>query len=84
MSPTKGPNIIRFSVIISTTLLTLIFLALIPISRKAWLWNSCFNSTIGWINEKENDLDDWDKTAKEALAVGVCNGAVYEPRLKTN
>ena len=83
MSKIKGSIIIKSSVIISTTALVLILLSLIPMWQKARLWNKCFNSTIGWINDKENDLDGWDKTAKEALAVGVCNGAVYEPRLKT-
>ena len=30
-----------------------------------------------WINEKENDLDRWDKPAKVLLAEGSCNEAVY-------
>ena len=25
----------------------------------------------------------WDKVSKESIAVAVCNGAVYEPELKT-
>jgi len=27
-------------------------------------------------------LEDWNLSAKQSLAVGVCNGAVYEPSLK--
>jgi len=83
MSPNKGPKVIKYCVITSTTALVLIFISLIPLSKKAFYWNRCFQQTIRWINEKEKDLSGWDKTAKQALAVGVCNGAVYEPTLKT-
>ena len=27
--------------------------------------------------------ENWDKASKESIAVAVCNGAVYEPELKT-
>jgi len=82
MSPNKGPKVIKYCVITSTTALVLIFISLIPVSRKAFYWNKCFQQTIRWINEKEKDLSGWDKTAKQSLAVGVCNGAVYEPTFK--
>ena len=55
---------------------------LIPMSRQASYWNRCLDSTVGWINEAP-DLKGWDTKAKESLAVGVCNGAVYKPELKT-
>ncbi|KGG21332.1 hypothetical protein EV08_0740 [Prochlorococcus marinus str. SS2] len=57
-------------------------IALVPVSRQAASWNRCFDSTVRWINEK-SDLKGWGQEAKESLAVGVCNGAVYEPKLKT-
>ena len=59
-----------------------IAIELVPVSRKAAYWNHCLNSTVRWLNEA-TDLKGWDKKAKESLAVGVCNGAVYEPKLKT-
>ena len=59
-----------------------IAIELVPVSRQAAYWNRCLDRTIGWINEAP-DLKSWDKQAKEALAVGVCNGAVYEPKLKS-
>ena len=31
---------------------------------------------------KKKDLKGWDKEAKESLAVAVCNGAVFEPKLQ--
>ena len=82
MSPRKGSNIIKYCVITSTAAIVLIMISIIPISKRSFYWNRCFHKTLLWINEKENDLDGWDKTAKQSLAVGVCNGAVYEPELK--
>ena len=82
MSPNKYPNVIQCCVITSTTAIVLIAISLIPISRKAAYWNLCLNQTVRWINEKEKDLKGWDKKAKESLAVAVCNGAVYEPKVE--
>ena len=59
-----------------------IAIELIPVSRQAAYWNRCLDNTLSWINEA-SDLDRWSKQAKDSLAVGVCNGAVYEPKLKT-
>ncbi len=59
-----------------------IAIELIPVSRQASYWNRCLDSTVAWINEK-SDFNQWSQKAKESLAVGVCNGAVYEPKLKT-
>ena len=56
---------------------------LIPVSRQAAYWNRCLDNTITWANESKK-LSNWDQKAKESLAVGVCNGAVYESKLKTN
>ena len=27
-------------------------------------------------------LKNWDKVSKESISVAVCNGAIYEPKLK--
>ena len=59
-----------------------IAIELVPVSRQAAYWNRCLGSTVGWINEKP-DLNTWSQKAKDSLAVAVCNGAVYEPKLKT-
>ena len=82
MSPNRSPNIIKYCVVTSTAAIVLIAISLIPISRKAAYWNLCLNRTVRWINEKEEDLKGWDKKAKESLAVAVCNGAVYEPKVE--
>ena len=82
MSSHKNPNIIKYCVITSTAAIFLIAITLIPVSKKASYWNRCVDKTVRWINEKEIDLKGWDKEAKESLAVAVCNGAVYEPKLQ--
>ena len=83
MSSNKSPNIIRYCVITSTTSLVLIFISLIPVTKKAIYWNKCLKKTYEWINKYEKELNNWDKASKESIAVAVCNGAVYEPELKT-
>ncbi len=57
-----------------------IAIELIPISRQAAYWNRCLDSTREWIDEAA-DLNGWGQKAKDSLAVGVCNGAVYESKL---
>ena len=83
MSPNKGPKVIKYCVITSTTAIVLIFVSLIPISKKAFYWNQCLKKTFQWIDKYEMKLKSWDKVSKESIAVAVCNGAVYEPELKT-
>ena len=82
MKSNKSPNIIRYCIFISTAAIVLIVIYLIPVARKAGYWNRCIDKTVRWINESEKDLKGWDKEAKESLAVGVCNGAVFEPRFQ--
>ena len=83
MPSDRSPNIIKYCVITSTTAIVLIFISLIPISKKAFYWNQCFKQTFKWIDKYEMELKNWDKASKESIAVAVCNGAVYEPELKT-
>ena len=83
MSSNKGQKIIKYCVITSTAAIVLIFISLIPISKKALYWNQCIKKTFQWIDKNEMELKNWDKASKESIAVAVCNGAVYEPELKT-
>ena len=82
MSPNKGPSIIKYCVITSTSALVFITISILPLAKKAYRWNICFENTLNWINEKKESLENWNLSAKQSLAVGVCNGAVYEPLLK--
>ena len=81
MSTNKSPNIIKYCLITSTAAIVLIAISLIPVSRKAAYWNRCLDKTVLLLNSKEYDLKGWDKASKESIAVAVCNGAVYEPKL---
>ncbi len=83
MSPHKSQNIIKFCVITSTTSIILIFISLIPVSKKAFYWNQCLKKTYQWIDKNEMDLKNWDRASKESISVAVCNGAVYEPNVRT-
>ena len=82
MSPNKSPNIIKYYVISSSTALVLIFIFLIPVSKKSFYWNKCFKKTYQWIDKNEMELKNLDRASKESISVAVCNGAVYEPTLK--
>ncbi len=82
MSQNKISNVIKYCAITSTAAIVLIAFSLIPVSRKALYWNSCLNKTVSWFDEKENDFKGWDKASKESIAVAVCNGAVYEPKIE--
>ena len=82
MTPKKGSNIIKYCILTSTTSLVFISISMIPVAKKSLLWNRCINNTVRWINDKEINLEGWDQEAKENLAVAVCNGAVYEPKLE--
>ena len=83
MSPNKSPNIIKYCVITSTTSIVVIFISLIPVSKKAIYWNQCFKNTYQWIDKKEMGLKNWEKSSKESIAVAVCNGAVYKSKAKS-
>jgi len=82
MSLYKSPNVMKYCLITSTTAIVLIFISLIPISKKASYWNQCFKKTYQWIDKNEMNLKNLDKASKESIAVSVCNGAVYEPKFK--
>ena len=83
MSPHKSQNIIKYCVITSTASIILIFISLIPVSKKAFYWNQCLKKTYQWIDKNEMELKNWDRASKESISVAVCNGAVYEPIVKT-
>ena len=59
-----------------------IAIELIPVSRQAAYWNRCINGTVKLL-ETFPTLKEWPKQGKESLAVGMCNGAVHEPKMKT-
>ena len=69
MSTNKSPNIIKYCVITSTVSIVLIFISLIPVSKKAFYWNQCFKKTFQWFDKNDTELKNWDKASKESIAV---------------
>ena len=78
-----GESLQKTFIGVTTLALSCIVIELVPVSRQAAYWNRCLDSTLGWINEVP-DFQGWDNKAKESLAAGVCNGAVYESKLRIN
>ena len=59
-----------------------IAIELVPMSRQAAYWNRCFDNTVSRINEVEPESNKLDKKNKHSLAVGICNGGIYESSVK--
>ena len=60
---------------------TTVAIELIPISKQASIWNRCLKKTTYTLsNVKAVQL--MDDEGKEVLAVMICNGAVFEPKIK--
>ena len=62
---------------------TTVSIQLIPLSRKASSWNRCLKKTSVSLSQVKafRQIDD---QSKEVLAVMICNGAVFEPKFKSN
>ena len=59
-----------------------IAIELIPVSRQAAYWNRCLDRTSASLG-KVKAIQGIDDQSKEVLSVMICNGAVFEPKLKT-
>ena len=62
---------------------TTVSIQLIPLSKKASSWNRCLKKTSASLGQVKafKQIDD---QSKEVLSVMICNGAVFEPKFKTN
>ncbi len=58
-----------------------IAIELLPVSRKAAYWNRCLNTTSSTLN-KVPAVQKIKTKGRDALAVMICNGAVFEPKIK--
>ena len=63
--------------------LTTLSIQLIPLSKQASSWNRCLKKTSSSLSQIKafRNIDD---QSKEVLSVMICNGAVFEPKIKTN
>ncbi len=63
--------------------LTCVVFELLPVSKRASSWNSCIKKTKETLKQV-NAVQLMDDEGKEVLAVMICNGAVFEPKIKAS
>ena len=62
---------------------TSVSIQLIPLSRQASSWNRCLKKTSASLSQVKA-FQQIDDQSKEVLSVMICNGAVFEPKIKKN
>ena len=62
---------------------TTISILLFPISRQASTWNRCLRKTSETLSQVKA-VKKMNDESREVLSVMICNGAVFEPNLKSN
>ena len=60
-----------------------IYILLFPISRQASSWNRCLRKTSETLSQVKA-VEKMNDESREVLSVMICNGAVFEPKFKTN
>ena len=60
-----------------------ISIQLIPLSKQASSWNRCLKKTSASLRQIKA-IQKIDGQSQEVLSVMICNGAVFEPKIKTN
>tara|TARA_B100001029_G_scaffold139628_1_gene118936 strand:- start:169 stop:426 length:258 start_codon:yes stop_codon:yes gene_type:complete len=63
--------------------LTSVSIQLIPLFKQASSWNRCLKKTSVSLSQIKA-FQQIDEQSKEVLSVMICNGAVFEPKFKTN
>ena len=62
---------------------TTVSIQLIPLSKQASSWNRCVKITSESLSQVKA-IQKINSQSKEVLSVMICNGAVFEPKFKTN
>ena len=60
-----------------------IYILLFPISRQASSWNRCLRKTSETLSQVKA-VEKMNDESREVLSVMICNGAVFEPKFKSN
>ena len=63
--------------------ITTISILLFPSSRQASSWNRCLRKTSETLSQVKA-VEKMNDESREVLSVMICNGAVFEPKSKTN
>ena len=61
---------------------TSLSIVLIPISKQATSWNQCVKKTSATLTQVKG-VEKMNDESMEVLSVMICNGAVFEPTIKT-
>ncbi len=62
---------------------TTLSIQLFPISKQASSWNRCIRKTSETLSQVKA-VKKMNDESKEVLSVMICNGAVFEPKIKAN
>ncbi len=62
---------------------TTISILLFPISRQASNWSRCLRKTSETLSQVKA-VEKMNDESREVLSVMICNGAVFEPKFKSN
>ena len=62
---------------------TTLSIQLFPISKQASSWNKCLRKTSETLSQVKA-VKKMNDESREVLSVMICNGAVFEPRFKSN
>ena len=62
---------------------TALSILLFPISKQASSWNRCLRKTSETLSQVKA-VKKMNDESKEVLSVMICNGAVFEPKFKSN
>jgi len=62
---------------------TTLSIQLLPISKQALKWNRCLKKTSETLSQV-NAVKKMNDESREVLSVMICNGAVFEPKFRTN
>ena len=63
--------------------ITTISVLLFPISKQASSWNRCLRKTSETLSQVKA-VEKMNDESREVLSVMICNGAVFEPKFKSN
>ena len=74
-------SIQKLFLLITSIAVTCIAIELFPVSKKASRWNSCIKKTTETLKQVTS-VQLMDDKGKEVIAVMICNGAVFEPKIK--
>ena len=62
---------------------TTLFIQVFPIYKQASSWNRCLRKTSETLSQVKA-VKKMNDESKEVLSVMICNGAVFEPKFKSN